>query len=129
MGKSLRVWQNEKATQKRIIEAENLAQEGARNEAADLWETLNKQIMRTADIGMIGYTDAEVRRAARELEFGKGQHEKPFIGRDEYVDPVSSGGFEVDGEPGSVEADSPTPLDRFRSSAKKRKKRTPKEGK
>lgn len=129
MGKSLRAFQNEKAIRKRIIEAENLAQEGARNEAADLWETLNKQIMRTADIGMIGYTEAEVRRAARELEFGKGQHEKPFVGRDEYVDPMSSGGFEVDGDPNSVEVDSPTPLDRFRSSAKSRKKRNPKEGK
>ncbi|MFG6546489.1 MULTISPECIES: hypothetical protein [Roseobacteraceae] len=123
-GKSLRVWQQERMLARQRIEAENLAQEGARKEAAAIWENLSKTVMRQCDIGMVGYSQAEVERAARELDFGKGQHEKPFIGRAEYRDPVDEGGFEVDHIQEEAEPDTPTGMDRFRSKAKARKNKT-----
>ena len=68
--------------------------------------------------------------AALELGFGKGQHEKPYIGRDEYVDPVH-GGFEIGGGEfveeaplrEEAETDTPTSMDRFRSAARNRKRK------
>lgn len=131
-GKSLREWEMEKRLQKEQAKAEELSQKGARDEAANLWRNLAKSVMRTADIGFFGYTKAEVARAARELDFGKGHHEKPFIGRDEYRDPIVEGGFDTgtaegafDEEDlnGDLRADARTSMDRFRSTARNRKRR------
>jgi len=127
-GKTLRQWQLEKLMRKQKTKAENLAREGARDEAAALWEGLVKSISRAADIGMDGYTQAEIERAKREMDYGKGQHERPYIGRDEYDDPVHSGfttgGAEfVEDEEGREDFNNPAPtgMDRFRSAARNRK--------
>lgn len=125
-GKSLRVWQQERLLARQRIKAENLAQEGAREEAAAIWRNLAKTIMRQCDIGLMGYSQSEVERAARELDFGKGHHEKPFVGRAEYDDPMEEGGFEVGSIQEEAEPDTPTGLDRFRSSAKARKNKAKK---
>ena len=74
----------------------------------------------------IGYSDEDVARMRRESGYGKGRHEEPFVGRDEYVDPVSRG-FEIgrvqerEGEIADTTSDpsggsgQPNTLDRFRS--------------
>ncbi|UWQ75829.1 amidase family protein [Leisingera sp. M658] len=129
-GKTLRQWQTEKLIRKQRAEAENLSRKGARDEACNLWEKMASSIAQNADVGMSGYSQAEIDRAALELGFGKGQHEKPYIGRDEYVDPVH-GGFEIGGGEfveedhlrEEAETDSPTSMDRFRSAARNRKRK------
>lgn len=129
-GKTLRQWQTEKLIRKQRAEAENLSRKGARDEACNLWEKMASSIAQNADVGLSGYSQAEIDRAALELGFGKGQHEKPYIGRDEYVDPVH-GGFEIGGGEfveedhlrEEAETDSPTSMDRFRSAARNRKRK------
>lgn len=83
-------------------------------------------------------TLTEINRAALEITMGKGHHEKPFIGRDEYQDPVM-GGFTLSGEedgplspstpdtstgvepdPNTVAPDAPNSLDRYRAKVKPR---------
>ena len=83
--------------------------------------------MKTHDTGMFGYTATEVQSAVRENDFGKGVHEKPFVGELEYEDPIYSG-FEIgDGYSGSgheeqteVAPDEKNSMDRYRSKAKLR---------
>ncbi|UOA32925.1 hypothetical protein DSM110093_02732 [Sulfitobacter sp. DSM 110093] len=130
-GKSLREFQAERKLERLKAEAEACEQEGARREAHDLWRNLANAIMRSSDIGIFGYTQAEIERAKTELEFGKGQHEKPFVGRDEYVDPLTEGGYKTgqpaestidEGEdPDSIDNERKTSMDRFRSGARSRK--------
>ncbi len=129
-GKTLRQWQQEKWINRQKAKAEDLSQEGARDEAETLWRNLSASIAREADVGMIGYTQKEIDRILLEEDFGKGGGDQPFIGRDEYVDPLS-GGFETEQDifdetvdPMNEEADpdTPTSMDRFRSKAKNRKK-------
>lgn len=132
-GKSLRQWQAEKQMMKLKAQADALKSEGARKEAAANWRNRAESIMRHSDIGIHGYTQAEIDRAALELTFGKGQNEKGFIGRDEYTDPVTEGGFETgtdivddfdDEQSEDLGADHKTSMDRLRASAKTRKKKT-----
>ncbi|NIZ61098.1 hypothetical protein DL239_08925 [Sedimentitalea sp. CY04] len=130
-GKSLREWQEERKLQRLKADAEAREQEGARREAHNRWHSLAATIMQSSDIGIFGYTKAEVERAKNELEFGKGQHEKPFIGRDEYVDPLTQGGFETgrgmqavaddEEDPDNLEDEPKTQMDRFRSGSRNRK--------
>jgi putative transposase len=136
-GKTLRQWQQEKWFNKQKAEAEARSQEGARDEAETLWRDLGASIAREADIGMIGYTQKEIDHIRLQEEFGKGRGDHAYIGRDEYVDPLS-GGFEteqdvfdetVDPMKEEVDPDTPTDMDRFRSSAKNHKKKTKKGGK
>lgn len=135
-GKTLRQWQQEKWFDKQKAEAEAQSQKGARDEAEALYRNLSASIAREADIGMIGYTQKEIDRIRLEEEFGKDRSDGSFIGRDEYVDPLS-GGFEteqdvfdetVDPQKEEADPDTPTSMDRFRSSAKNRKKKTKKGG-
>ncbi|WP_417274346.1 hypothetical protein [Celeribacter halophilus] len=137
-GKSLREFQAERKLELLKAEAEAREQEGSRREAYDLWRRLSNSIMRASDIGIFGYTKAEVERARNEMEFGKGQHEKPFIGRDEYQDPLTEGGFKT-GQPVrpevaeesnfetddnvSIDKEPKTSMDRFRSRARNRKRK------
>ena len=137
-GKSLREFQAERKLELLKAEAEAREQEGSRREAYDLWRSLSNSIMRASDIGVFGYTKAEVERARNEMEFGKGQHEKPFIGRDEYQDPLTEGGFKT-GQPVrpevakesnfdtddnvSIDNEPKTSMDRFRSRARNRKRK------
>lgn len=51
------------------------------------WQDLSRQIMRSSDIGLAGYSEGEVQRGAKEMYFGKGCHEEPFVGRDEFASP------------------------------------------
>jgi putative transposase len=78
--------QRAEASEKRTARAEERA------EAWDLlWETA-AMIGRSAGVGPRQYTSEEVYRMAREVrDFGKGQHEKPFVGQDEYCDPLMYG--------------------------------------
>lgn len=134
-GKTLRQWQQEKWFNKQKSEAEACSQKGARDEAEALYRDLSASIAREADIGMIGYTQKEIDRIRLQEEFGKGRGDHVYIGRDEYVDPLS-GGFETEqdvfdesDDPQKEEADpdTPTSMDRFRSSSKNRKKTTKKD--
>ena len=85
--------------------------------------------MLASDIGMFGYTKAEIDRAKKEAEYGHGQFEKPFVGRDEYVDPLTEGGYrtaepeddEDFAEPDTVDNEAKTDMDRLRSASRNRK--------
>ncbi|WP_319518990.1 hypothetical protein [uncultured Martelella sp.] len=130
-GKTLRQWQEAKAAARQRIKAENLSREGAQTEAIENAEKLVNDILRTSDIGIMGYTSDEIDRAKRELSFGKGQHERPFIGQDEYVDPPYAGTEIQDNEftdehhdQEEYREDIPTPMDRFRSDAIRRRRHT-----
>lgn len=121
-GKSLQGWEAEKRTMKLKIKAENLSQKDAQKEAAGGWKTLAETTQQHADIGVFGYTQAELDRAALELDFGKGQHEKPFVGADEDHDPVHHSGvpFAQDADDFEQEEKDPkTAMDRFRSPKRK----------
>ncbi|WGW05323.1 hypothetical protein [Tropicibacter oceani] len=128
-GKSLREWQAERQLERMKRDAENLEQDDARREARALWQSLSQSIMRASDIGIFGYTQAEVDRAKKEAEYGKGQFDKPFVGRDEYVDPLTEGGYEtaepqVDDDvvdPDTVDDEPKTDMDRLRSKSRNRK--------
>ncbi|PZX12827.1 hypothetical protein LX81_03534 [Palleronia aestuarii] len=127
-GKTLREWQSERLFRKRQAEAEASMRKGARDEASDRWRDLAKSIARSADVGIHGYTQAEIDRIFRERDFGKGGHKEPYIDPDEYIDPVY-GGFETEqdvfDETGDVEeeyeGDGPNSMDRFRSRSRARK--------
>ena len=130
-GKSLREWQAERQLERMQREAENQEHDGARREARNLWKSMAQSIMKACDIGIFGYTQTEIDRAKLEAEFGKGQHEKPFIGRDEHQDPLTQGGYktaetEIDDDeydPDTLEEEPKTSMDRFRSDSRDRKKR------
>lgn len=122
----------------------------ARDEAGEHIRGHLDVIKAAASVDTRGASVAMISRAAMELNFGKGQHEKPFVGRDEYQDPVHSG-FALSGEepwqspverqdydvsaqhqpstvepvvdPNEVKPDSPNAMDRFRSQVKPRSKR------
>ncbi|WP_416883151.1 hypothetical protein [Marivita sp.] len=132
-GKSLREWRAEQELQRYKAKVEAQEQEGARREAHDRWRGLSNVIMRASDIGIFGYTKAEIDRARYELDFGKGQHEKHFIGRDEGADPLSHHMYETGGiaaqqddvdeyDPDSLEDEPKTGMDRLRSNARERRR-------
>ena len=128
-GKSLREWQAERQIERMKRDAENLEQDEARREARALCKSLSQSIMLASDIGMFGYTKAEIDRAKKEAEYGHGQFEKPFVGRDEYVDPLTEGGYrtaepeddEDFAEPDTVDNEAKTDMDRLRSASRNRK--------
>lgn len=141
-GKSLRLWRNEQEIARLRAKTEALEAEDARLEARSLKEKIAQMVAMHSEFGMGGYRQSEINRARLELGFGKGHHEVPYIGRDEYLDPLISG-FEVglDEEPvvtgGGSEADiegddelddifppdGPSSMDRFRSIASARRKK------
>ena len=125
-GKSLRDHQRDQQRQRweAAMDAEGTKEQ--RLEARKNWKSLVNTVAKSSDIGMIGYTEGEVARASMELRFGKGQHEKPFVGREEYVDPVY-GGFDIGGDDTAAVADenevfpdAPNSMDRFRTKVKPR---------
>ncbi|MDD9746858.1 MULTISPECIES: hypothetical protein [Marinovum] len=130
-GKSLREWQEERKLERMMREAENLEHDSARREARDLWQSLARSITRASDVGIFGYTQKEIDRAKAEAEFGKGQHEKPFVGRDEYEDPLTEGGYRMadplvdddENDPDTLHEEPKTSMDSFRSSARNRKRK------
>lgn len=89
-GKTSREWNLER--EQRHIEAalDKQKNEEQKEEARAPWKGILKSSMKTHDIGLFGYSDTEVASAAREIRFGKGADERPFVGELEYQDPVHS---------------------------------------
>lgn len=131
-GKSLREWKAERQLERMKADMEAAAQDGARREAKEFWQNYSRSIMRSSDIGIFGYTQTEIDRMKYGMEFGKGQHEKPFVGVDEYSDPLTEGGTQtgfinrIDSDdelydPDDRDLDPKTSMDRLRSGARDRK--------
>lgn len=133
-GKSLRQWQREKQLHALKVKAENLAQEGAREEAQSLWQSAAEDIAIKANIGILGYSQKEIDRIVLENSFGRGQRNMPYVGLDEYEDPMTTGyeiANEVFDEDDTIreeaDTDAPTSMDRFRTKSKHRTRNKKKE--
>jgi putative transposase len=129
-GKSLAWWAREQARRKAEAQQDADLRAPARDEARKAWKGETAAIAQSAGVNVHGRTLAEIDQAAREMSFGKGRYEKPFIGRDEYIDPTTNGakiGVPVEKEaldPVSASIDEEAasranPLDRFRSRGKR----------
>jgi putative transposase len=98
-------WRAARRQQRAEAREKNAARAEERTEARDAQRETAAMIARSAGVATPRYTLEEVDRRAREMQdFGKGQHEKPFIGRDEYRDPLIYGfamGEEDDADPGA----------------------------
>ena len=129
-GKSLRQWRDECHFDRMKAKIEALEQKDGREEARSLWKNFSKDIARKADVGLFGYTEKEIKRIVREMEFGKDRHDKPYIGLDEHNDPMQSG-FEIQNdvfEDDDVireesDPDTPNDMDLYRSGSKSRKRK------
>lgn len=138
IGMTLSDWRELCARRRADARADVKSHANAREEARRSWEGEAAAIAKSAGVDIRGKTISELSRAALELHMGKGHHEEPFIGRDEYIDPVTTG-FNLSGEedgppppstpdpgkagevdPNRVEPDPPNSLDRFRASIKPR---------
>lgn len=115
-------------------QSEALEQEGARSEARSLWRAAAEDIARKADVGILGYSQTEIDRIVRENDFGKGQRDMPYVGDDEYGDPMETG-FEIANELFNQDEeiceeaapDEPTSMDLYRNKSKSRKRNKNKE--
>lgn len=87
-GRSLREHATERARKKLEASIEAGGSAATVREAEEARRRIVQASMAAADIGMAGYTQDEVARAALELTMGKGRHEEPFVGRDEWSDPL-----------------------------------------
>ncbi|MFT5866628.1 MAG: putative transposase, partial [Gammaproteobacteria bacterium] len=125
-GKSLRAWSAERALTRSEARADSEQMAERRQSANGVWKDVVARAAQVADVGMSGYTKKEVERAALEIGFGKGHHEKSFISRAEYEDPMSRGvsarrQTEIQDSSDEVETgvpsivDAPNSMDRFRS--------------
>lgn len=103
-GKSLAWWMDQQAAVKAEAAKDQAAHAPARREASDVWRRKTDLIARSSEIDLSGRSIAQIDRLAREMEFGKGRHEKPYVGRDEYIDPIRSG-FEIGAAPFKIEGD------------------------
>lgn len=138
IGMPLSDWRAQRALDRAEARADVEAKREARSEARNRWAGEAAVIAKSAGVNNQGMTLSEINRAALELTMGKGHHEKPFIGRDEYQDPLM-GGFTLSGEeegplppatpdtstdiepdPNTVAPDAPNTLDRYRASVKPR---------
>ncbi len=129
-GKSLRQWRDEKHLERVKAKMEALEQTDGREEARLLWKNLSQDIARKADVGLFGYTEKEIKRIVREMEFGKDRHDKPYVGLDEYSDPMHSG-FDIHNDVyeeddvllEEADPDTPNDMDLYRSASKTRKRK------
>lgn len=129
-GKTLRQADRYHEVKRLEAQMDAAAHSDQRKEAGEAWREVVARASRLPDVGIVGYTDAEIDRARREMGFGKGLHEERFVGRDEYRDPIMGGleigedeeFSEVDGQ-FEVKADAPSSMDRFRSNPKGSKRR------
>lgn len=138
IGMPLSEWRAQRVLERAEARADVEAHSEERNEARNRWEGEAAAITKSAGVNIQGMTLTEINRAALEITMGKGHHEKPFIGRDEYQDPVM-GGFTLSGEedgplspstpdtstgvepdPNTVAPDAPNSLDRYRAKVKPR---------
>jgi hypothetical protein len=138
IGMTLLDWRELCARRRADARADVQSHSNAREEARTSWEGEAAAIAKSAGVDIRGKTISELSRAALELHMGKGHHEERFVGRDEYIDPISTGSplaGEEDGppppstpdpgkanavDPNRVEPDPPNSLDRFRASVKPR---------
>ncbi len=119
-GKTLRQWRLERAERRFQAEMDKQQSKPQKDEARGAWKGMLKDSMKKHDTGMFGYTATEVQSAARENDFGKGAHEKPYVGQLEYEDPIYSG-FEIgdgcsssgDEEQTEVAPDEKNSMDRY----------------
>ena len=126
-GKTLRQWRLERAQMRFQAKMDKQQSKPQKDEARGAWKGFLKDSMKTHDTGMFGYTATDVQSAVRENDFGKGAHEKPYVGQLEYEDPIYSGvetgdGYSssVDEEQTEVAPDEKNSMDRYRSKAKPR---------
>ena len=135
-GKSLRAWNAERALTRSEARVDSEQMAERRQYARGVWTDMVSRAAQVADVGMSGYTKKEVAHAALEVGFGKGHHEKPFVGRDEYRDPLSRGASarrqtEIKSSSDEDEhetdvpslVDAPNSMDRFRSKLKPKSRR------
>lgn len=138
-GKTLAWWTREQVRRKAEAQQDADQRAPARDEARAAWKGESAAFAQSAGVDVSGRTLEEIDRLAREASFGKGRHEKPFIGRDEYIDPTTSGnkiGVPVeqeDADPASASNDEKgasraNPLDKFRSRGKRAPHSTPNKG-
>ncbi|MFG6501520.1 hypothetical protein [Sulfitobacter sp. 1A15106] len=125
-GKSLAWWKGEQSRRKAEAADDVAAHAEARSNAGNAWRGEAAAIATSQGKKPIGHTDEKVAQMKREFGYGKGAHEQPFVGRDEYADPVSSG-FEIGRAPDAedeITDTAPEPsvdsLDRFRSKTLRR---------
>ncbi|MBU3034238.1 hypothetical protein [Tritonibacter mobilis] len=132
-GKSLAWWKAEKTRRKAEAAFDVADHSEAQAEARESWRGEAKAIADSAGVTMEGRNDEEAARLREELEFGKGAHEKPFVGRDEFIDPLQTGyggnhTASAPTSPSETEAvehpDGANPLDRFRSNGTRRRPRS-----
>lgn len=109
-GKTLREWQDECQMRRAEADADRKKRRHQRDEADRVRAKITRSAMRKSDIGLCGYRQTEIDRARLELTFGKGSNEEPYIGRDEYQDPVY-GGFETAEPEPAPDEDEPIPED------------------
>jgi hypothetical protein len=138
IGLPLSDWRTLRALERAEARKDVESKREARSEARNRWEGEAAVIAKSAGINIQGMTLSEINQAALEITMGKGHHEKPFIGRDEYQDPLM-GGFTLAGEeegtlppatpdtstdikpdPNTVAPDARNTLDRYRASVKPR---------
>ena len=116
-GRRLVDWLAERAQQRAVARERSEARREEKAEATEALRETAKLVARTAGVEPRQYTLEEVDRKARETrDFGKGKHEKPFIGRDEYREPLMYGFVmgtdgEDDADPEGGAPDSPAPED------------------
>lgn len=85
-------WRAARRQQRADAREKNAARAEERAEATEALRETGKLISASAGVEPRQYSLAEVDRLAREVrDFGKGLHEKSFIGRDEYRDPLMYG--------------------------------------
>ncbi|GAA4227508.1 hypothetical protein GGQ68_004365 [Sagittula marina] len=136
-GKSLAWWKAERTRRKAEAALDVADHSKAQSEARESWRGEAKAIAHSAGVTMEGRSDEEAARLRKELEFGKGAHEKPFVGRDEFIDPLQTGyatgpsgnhTASAPRSPSETEAaerpDGANPLDRFRSNGARRRPRS-----
>ena len=90
-GMSLDWWMDKQARQKADADQDAASKAPAREEARNASLGASAAIANSANVNMKCKTPTEIARLALEMGFGKGAHEKPFVGRDEYIDPILSG--------------------------------------
>jgi hypothetical protein len=106
-------WRAARRQQRAEASEKRAARTEERAEALDALRGTAAMIARSAGVAPRQYTLDEVDRMAREVrDFGKGQHEKPVFGRDEYRDPLMYGfamgpDEEGDSDPGADDLHAP----------------------
>ncbi|WP_143535189.1 transposase family protein [Roseivivax jejudonensis] len=90
-GKSLRTWRRERMEKKIKSNLDAERRSGVLSGAREAWRSILSIATQRIDVGLSGYSDGEVMLEKNLLWVGKGQHEEPYIGKDEGRDPLANG--------------------------------------